>query len=74
MKVKLSKIIMIVYGRGVLGGFALAVAGLVLKSRPLMKTGGIVMLTTGALFTIPLIAAMCYFGWQKLSSAFKRRD
>ncbi len=74
MKVKLSKIIMIVYGSGVLGGFAVAVAGLVLKSRPLMKTGGIVMLTTGALFAIPLIAAVCYFGWQRVASLLKREE
>lgn len=72
MKVKLSKIILIVYGSGVLGGFALAVAGLVLKSRPLMKTGGILLLATGALFTIPLIAVVVVSIVKKVRSAFKR--
>lgn len=74
MKMRPSRILIAIVGGGILLAALLGVLGIALKSEALKNAGAISFAAAALIACLPLIAVCCYFGWQKLSSAFKRRE
>jgi hypothetical protein len=71
MKMKPSRILLVICGAGILVAASLGLPGIILQSHALKEAGAIIFFVTAFFSCLPLVFALCYVGWQKLQSRLK---
>lgn len=66
MKIKPIKIVVVVYGSGIVVGLVLCIAGIILKLNTLIKIGLVLFLVGLVIGSIPLIGSCTNLLWKKL--------
>ena len=72
MKVKPSKVLLIVCGGGVCLAALLGLVGMATNSPELKKAGGVCFLIAAVVAFLPLTLGCCYLLWKKIPSLFRR--
>jgi hypothetical protein len=72
-RIRPERIFLVVVTPLVFGGGILSAVGLVAKNHRWMRFGFVIFLVGVAIASLPLVATLIYFGWQKLSRLFGRK-
>ncbi len=72
MKIKPSRILLIVCGGGILVAILLGILGAVLKSSVLERAGVIAFLVAAVISCLPLVLGGCYLGWDRMHKRLRQ--